>query len=191
VDVVVQAIAESVGRMSATATQQADAATLLSYSMADVAQVSTRTRDRMEQMRGAMDRFVELAQSLLQSVSAFRTSRAHTSGWSLQPYGNATQPLAPFDDATEPIPTMPSTPNLYMTNAPRGEGSGPLGRLRPPAFEATDPALGFSAGSPLSSDDLSYEPPPDSTNSRPALPRYGASSSELSGELSERYDGQD
>ncbi len=202
VDVVIQAIADSVGRMSTTATQQADAADLLSYSMASAAQISTRTRDRMDQMREAMDRFVDLAQSLLQSVTAYRTARPQPSGWSLQPYGAPTHPLGLYDAATEPISALPSTmsstpnmstPNLSTPNAPRGEGSGPLGRLRPPAFEATASATEMPEGLPErrqpSSDDLGHHRTADPAASQPTLPPlYDPASAEPVGEHSENQD---
>ncbi len=191
VDVVVQAIAESVGRMSATATEQSDAATLQSYSMAEVAQVSTRTRDRMVQMRGAMDHFVELAQSLSQSVSAYRTTPARTSTWNLQPFGATTQPASPYDDATEPLAALPSSPNLSLPSVPRGVGSGPLGRLRPPVFEATEPEFAPAVEATPTSYDLGYHANPDGSNAHATVPpTLDPPSGELEGETDELRDGQ-
>jgi methyl-accepting chemotaxis protein len=123
VDLVVRAIAEAVQRMSATATQQADAAALVSYSASGIAQATSHTRDRMEQMRASMDRLVELSQSLLGSISVFRLGARP--GVSVAP--RAAGGLASVEDATEPMPAM---------RGESGTQSGSLSRLAPPSLEA-------------------------------------------------------
>jgi methyl-accepting chemotaxis protein len=125
VDVVIQAIADSVGRMSNKATQQADSAALLSYSMADVAQATTRTRDRMEQMRAAMDRLVELAQSLLRTVNGFRIARAPSMARLTRPFG----PDAREEQSTQPMVAVAPTSG-QLSQQSSGQPSGQLsGRL--------------------------------------------------------------
>lgn len=72
VDGATQRIHRSVAEMNETATQQADAAAMVSHSMSSIAQITAETGDSMEHMRGSMDRLVELADSLLRSIGAFR-----------------------------------------------------------------------------------------------------------------------
>lgn len=127
VDRVVRAIAEAVGRMSATATQQADAAALVSYSASGIAQSTSQARDRMEEMRTAMDRLVELSQSLLRSISVFRLGNGRPGAITTP---RVTGHLTGMEDVAEPMPAA-----FGML----GAQSGPLSRFAPPALEASPP----------------------------------------------------
>jgi methyl-accepting chemotaxis protein len=179
VDVVIQAIADSVGRMSNKATQQADSAALLSYSMADVAQATTRTRDRMEQMRAGMDRLVELAQSLLRTVNGFRVASASGAP-------RLTRPLVPDtreEQSTQPMVALgPASGQLSRQSS--GQSSGrlsqfdltsapPAARWGPPALETTAPVADVDdAGAALRGDALASPTQPDRTGvSFPHLPQ--------------------
>jgi methyl-accepting chemotaxis protein len=105
VDMVTKRIANAIGEMNETATRQASAAEMISQSMTDIAEITAQTRDGMEQMRGSMDRLVELAQSLLGSISVFRlgeNNRAYLPV--LLPA--ATDSAALADRETEPVPAV-------------------------------------------------------------------------------------
>lgn len=103
VDVVTQRIARSIRKMNDTATQQAGAATVVSRSIAEIAQVTAQTRDGMEQMRLSMDPLVELAQSLLGAISVFRLAEgAQRPGLTLLEGG----PQTTDDMSTQPMPTL-------------------------------------------------------------------------------------
>ena len=105
VDMVTKRIANAIGEMNETATRQASAAEMISQSMTDIAEITAQTRDGMEQMRGSMDRLVELAQSLLGSISVFRlgeNNRAYLPV--LLPAATDSSALA--DRETEPIPAV-------------------------------------------------------------------------------------
>src|SRR5258708_36759510 len=102
---VTKRIANAIGEMNETATRQASAAEMISESMTDIAENTAQTRDGMEQMRGSMDRLVELAQSLLGSISVFRlgeNNRAYLPV--LLPAATDSSALA--DRETEPVPAV-------------------------------------------------------------------------------------
>jgi hypothetical protein len=118
VDVVTQRIARSIRTMNDTATQQAGAASMVSRSITEIAQVTAQTRDGMEQMRSSMDPLVELAQSLLSAINVFRLGE-------LNP-----PPIAPLLDtreqstsemSTQPMPTLSSS----LFGRADGQGSAP------------------------------------------------------------------
>ena len=114
VDLVTQRIAQAIGDMNATATQQAEAATAVSSSIGEIAQITTQTRDGMEQMRAAMDHLVELAGSLLASINVFRLAGNHHGPPLLPaaaPQVVAPQVVAPHaaaELATQPMPALPA-----------------------------------------------------------------------------------
>jgi hypothetical protein len=105
VDMVTKRIANAIGEMNETATRQASAGEMISQSMTDIAEITAQTRDSMEQMRGSMDRLVELAQSLLGSISVFRLGE---NGRTYLPVllPAATDPTAMADKETEPVPAV-------------------------------------------------------------------------------------
>ena len=72
VDLVSQRITEHVGVIRTTAEEQAAAAQRIARAMAEIAGVTTETRDGMEQMREAMERLAELARSLRREIAVFR-----------------------------------------------------------------------------------------------------------------------
>ena len=178
VDVVIQAIADSVGRMSNKATQQADATALLSYSMADVAQATSRTRDRMEQMRTAMDRLVELAQSLLRTVNGFRVTHAPGRARLTQPFGSDVRE----EQSTQPMVAVgPMSGRLSPQSSGQLSGrlsqfdltSGSSARWGPPTLETAVPAADVDdTWAALESDALPSPTQPDRTRvSSPHLPQ--------------------
>ncbi|HLZ23731.1 MAG TPA: methyl-accepting chemotaxis protein [Ktedonobacterales bacterium] len=141
VDSVMRRITCAINDMNATATEQAEAAVNASQSIAAIAQVSTQTRDSMQQMRAAMDHLVELAHSLLRSVGVFRLGNAaQASGIALLPPGNfgeeaSTMPMAALGNTSSarfPIPTAPpdvakgsATTVLPRTSTPLHPPTGP------------------------------------------------------------------
>ncbi len=104
VDTVTQRIAQAIGDMNATATQQAEAATVVSGAIGEIAHITTQTRDGMEQMRAAMDHLVELAHSLQDSMSVFRLAGVAAS----PPLLSAAPPHVMAEQATQPMLVLPS-----------------------------------------------------------------------------------
>ena len=120
VDVVTQRIARSIRKMNDTATQQAGAATVVSRSITEIAQVTAQTRDSMEQMRASMDPLVELAQSLLGAVSVFRLAEgAQQPGPTL--LAPAEQPT--YEMSTQPMPILSAS--LFGRVDPNGPAAQP------------------------------------------------------------------
>src|SRR5262249_23260499 len=102
VDAVTERIANAVKEINETATQQAEAAATISVSMSAIADITSQTRASPAQTQKTMDHLVEVAFSLLRSISAFKL------GVSGKPLGPMLLPAA--DVITEPlaIATHPS-----------------------------------------------------------------------------------
>lgn len=137
VDTVTQRIAQAIGDMNATATQQADAAMMVSGAIGEIAQITAQTRDGVAQMRTAMDHLVELAHSLLDSISVFRLAGS-ASGPALLPAASA---HVMTEQATQPmlaLPSFASDPAAYErrpvpppASAPRAMATGAVTRALP------------------------------------------------------------
>jgi len=72
VDLATQRVASAIHTINAAATQHAQTALTISTAMTDIAAISGSTRDRMEEMRAAMDDLVERANALLRKIRYFR-----------------------------------------------------------------------------------------------------------------------
>ena len=133
VDVVTQRIARSIRMMNDTATQQAGAATMVSRSIAEIAQVTAQTRDGMEQMRTSMDPLVELAQSLLSAVSVFRLADG---GKQPGPALLDSGAQATSEMSTQPMPTLSAAlfgrTDQSGEHSPGGMAKGAQTRVLPP-----------------------------------------------------------
>ncbi|MGO8947145.1 MAG: methyl-accepting chemotaxis protein [Ktedonobacterales bacterium] len=108
VDAVTGRIAEAVKGINETATQQAEAAATISQSMSAIAHITSQTQGSMAQTETAMDRLVEVAHSLLRSISAFKLgSNNQLQGHMLPPPAEelgadiVTQPMAAIGHAAE------------------------------------------------------------------------------------------
>lgn len=102
VDGATQRIARSIAEMNESATQQADSAAMVAHSMSGIAQITSETGERMEHMRGSMDRLVELAESLLSSIGAFRLGDGtRGAGLPLLPAA-----FSPVEQETLPMPAV-------------------------------------------------------------------------------------
>jgi len=102
VDAATERIANAVKEINETATQQAEAAATISVSMSTIADITSQTHASTAQTQKTMDRLVEVAHSLLHSISAFKLAA------SSKPRGPMLLP--PADIITEPmtIATRPS-----------------------------------------------------------------------------------
>ncbi len=72
VDLATQRVASAIHTINAAATQHAQTARTISAAMTDIAAISGATRDRMDEMRAAMDDLVERANALLRKIRYFR-----------------------------------------------------------------------------------------------------------------------
>jgi methyl-accepting chemotaxis protein len=72
IDAVTERVRASIMEMSETAMTEAEAARATARAMSDIAHTSASTRDRMEQMREAMDGLVARASALLRRLRYFR-----------------------------------------------------------------------------------------------------------------------
>lgn len=194
VDSVIRRITAAINDMNAIATEQAEAAVKASRAIVAIAQVSTQTRDSMQQMRASMDRLVELAHSLLRSISVFRLgTAAPASGIALlAPAEPAAAVYSAAEQNTLPMAAMGSTSSgrlpdpaavpgvakggttsvLPRTSAPLHPPVGATGSLRPESSSSPPSSL------PRTTNSL---PPPRPEGSG-AL-RYDADRSVWSGEL--------
>lgn len=173
VDVVTQRIARSIRKMNDTATQQAGTATVVSRSIAEIAQVTAQTRDSMEQMRASMDPLVELAQSLLGAVSVFRLAEgAQPPGPTLLEAGER----PPYEMSTQPMPALNASlfghPDQTGAMARPGVSKGAQTRVLP---RGTTPLLPSSSFPSVTSGPL----PPSS--SFPSMTSGPLSSGSLDG----------
>lgn len=127
-DGVIQRIAHSVAEINEAATQQADAAAMVSLSMSGIAQITSQTGESMEHMRGSMDRLVDLAASLLRSIGAFRLGDGSRGpGLALLPAAHST-----VDQETQPMPALgafglPGQANSFSLPLLQREQSGNQG----------------------------------------------------------------
>ncbi|MFI5272468.1 MAG: methyl-accepting chemotaxis protein [Ktedonobacterales bacterium] len=137
VDSVTRRIAAAIGEMSETATHQAGVAVSVAQEMGSIAQITAHTRDGMTATGASMDQLVELAHSLLRSISVFTLSVAPVTqvgigvaepsspAWPSQPAvalpdagypdtGSTTGPLAPdvLTEDWDSSPTHTATPAM-------------------------------------------------------------------------------
>ena len=125
VDAVTGRIAGAVKGINETATQQAEAAATISQSMSAIANITSQTQGSMAQTESAMDRLVEVAHSLLHSISTFKLGGNNQVQGHMLPAPGAefgadvvTQPMAAVNRIRE-------TPgNLRQTNHLSTEESG-------------------------------------------------------------------
>lgn len=123
VDGVTQRIAQAITSMNETATRQAEAATVMAGSVANIAQITAETRDSVEQMRGAMDQLVELAQSLLDAIGVFRLrEHGQASGPALLSAAAQASGTPTYEQATQPMSALGMPPVLTPGN-PGASGS--------------------------------------------------------------------
>ncbi|MGH2515915.1 MAG: hypothetical protein ACRDHP_09705, partial [Ktedonobacterales bacterium] len=183
VDSVMRRIVDAIGDMNAIATEQADVAVNASQAIAAIAQISTQTRDSMQQMRGAMDHLVELAHSLLRSIGVFRLGNATQSGGvALLPPGDyaapeqATLPMAALGSASSGrLPSPPATPGVA-----KGGVTSVLPRTSAPLHP---PVAGMGSLHPETNDSLPPLPLSRTTSSLPPLHEEGSGTLRREAEL--------
>src|SRR5579885_2392946 len=150
VDQVTERIADAVKEINETATQQAAAAATISQSMKTIADITAQTQGSMAQTQATMDRLVEVAHSLLRSISAFDLG-TNNHGPVLLPAADFTPDLAAADLATQPMPAVASSTGALdprqTKRLPAITRGGETGAL-PPSNAPYHPATWFGDSQP-------------------------------------------
>ena len=151
VDQVTERIADAVKEINETATQQAAAAATISQSMKTIADITAQTQGSMAQTQATMDRLVEVAHSLLRSISAFDLG-TNNHGPVLLPAADFTPDLAAADLATQPMPAVASSTGALdprqTKRLPAITRGGETGAL-PPSNAPYHPATWFGDYQPI------------------------------------------
>ncbi len=152
VDAVTGRIADAVKGINETATQQAEAAATISQSMSGIADITSQTQGSMAQTETAMDRLVEVAHSLLNSISAFKLAGNNQAQTHMLPapttveFGPevATQPMAALRNAKDVTASPRQTKHLtapqdmaYAAAVAKGNITNTLGPSLAPIHPAT------------------------------------------------------